>query len=89
MTKSTTANSSATVVELKPGIARQGNEAAEQPSNTATTSAYKWFRLYNDVINDPKVQRLDGETFKAWINILCLASKGGGVLPIWNCHTDG
>jgi hypothetical protein len=40
-----------------------------------------WFRLDDDVVNDPKVQSLSGELFKAWINILCLASKGGGVLP--------
>jgi len=41
----------------------------------------RWFRLYDDVLNDPKVQRLSGETFKLWINLLCIASKHGGVLP--------
>jgi hypothetical protein len=41
----------------------------------------RWFRLYDDVLNDPKVQRLSGETFKLWINVLCIASKHGGVLP--------
>lgn len=41
----------------------------------------RWFRLYDDVLNDPKVQRLDGDTFKFWINMLCIASKRGGVLP--------
>jgi hypothetical protein len=41
----------------------------------------RWFRLYDDVLNDPKVQKLDGDTFKFWINMLCIASKHGGVLP--------
>lgn len=41
----------------------------------------QWFRLYNDVVNDPKVQRLPAETFRGWINILCIASKNDGVLP--------
>lgn len=41
----------------------------------------RWFRFYDEALNDPKVQRLDGETFKAWINLLCLASQNGGKLP--------
>lgn len=41
----------------------------------------RWFRLYDDVLNDPKVQRLSGDTFKFWVNMLCIASKNGGVLP--------
>lgn len=41
----------------------------------------RWFRFYNDAVNDPKVQRLSGELFKAWVNVLCLASKNGGKLP--------
>lgn len=40
-----------------------------------------WFRLDDDVVNDPKVQRLSGDLFKAWVNLLCLASKGKGFLP--------
>lgn len=40
-----------------------------------------WFRLDDDVVNDPKVQSLPPDLFKAWINLLCLASKGKGVLP--------
>lgn len=35
----------------------------------------KWFRIYHDLVDDPKVQRLPGETFKFWINLLCLASR--------------
>lgn len=41
----------------------------------------RWFRFYDDAVNDPKVQRLPGEKFKAWVNLLCLASKNDGVLP--------
>ncbi len=42
-----------------------------------------WFRLYHDLIDDPKVQRLEGRVFKAWINLLCLASRSDprGMLP--------
>lgn len=35
----------------------------------------KWFRFYHDALDDPKVQRLPGDTFKFWINMLCLASQ--------------
>lgn len=38
----------------------------------------RWFRFYDEALNDPKVQLLSGETFKAWVNLLCLASKSGG-----------
>lgn len=38
----------------------------------------QWFRYYDDALNDPKVQKLSGDLFKAWINLLCLASKCGG-----------
>src|SRR3954469_12282928 len=40
----------------------------------------RWLRFYDDVINDPKVQKLPDDLFKAWVNILCLASKNGGVI---------
>lgn len=41
----------------------------------------RWFRMYDEALDDPKVQRLDGETFKGWVNLLCLASRNGGKLP--------
>ena len=41
----------------------------------------RWFRIYDDVLDDPKVQRLSGDLFKTWMNLLCLASKQGGILP--------
>lgn len=42
----------------------------------------RWFRFYDDVVNDPKVQRLPAPMFKLWINLLCIASKCGGTLPV-------
>lgn len=36
----------------------------------------KWFRLYGEVLNDPKVQKLHPKAFKAWISLLCLANEG-------------
>lgn len=43
----------------------------------------QWFRLYDDLLDDPKAQQLSPVLFKHWINILCLANKGSvrGVLP--------
>ena len=40
-----------------------------------------WFRFYAEALNDPKVQRLAGETFKAWVNLLCLSKAHDGTLP--------
>lgn len=40
-----------------------------------------WFRYYESALDDPKVQRLPGELFKSWVNILCLAKRHRGVLP--------
>lgn len=31
--------------------------------------------LYHGLIDNPKVQRLSGDTFKFWINLLCLANQ--------------
>ena len=41
----------------------------------------RWFRMHDEILDDPKVQRLSGEDFKGWINLLCLASKKDGKLP--------
>jgi hypothetical protein len=41
----------------------------------------RWFRFYDDALNDPKVQRLSPHLFRTWVNCLCLASKSGGRLP--------
>jgi hypothetical protein len=41
----------------------------------------RWFRVYEDLVDDPKVQRLDPSLFKALINLWCLTSANNGVLP--------
>lgn len=41
----------------------------------------RWFRFYDDALNDPKVQKLPGDLFKFWVNLLCVASKFDGKLP--------
>lgn len=43
--------------------------------------AGRWFRMYDELLDDPKVQRLEPADFKAWVNLLCLASRNGGKLP--------
>jgi len=42
-----------------------------------------WFRFYTEALDDPKVQRLPGDLFKSWVNILCIASESveRGTLP--------
>lgn len=40
-----------------------------------------WFRVYNSMVDDPKVQQLPDALFKALINLWCLASQNDGVLP--------
>lgn len=41
----------------------------------------RWFRMYDELLDDPKVQRLPAEDFRGWVNLLCLASRNGGKLP--------
>jgi hypothetical protein len=41
----------------------------------------RWFRFYDDTVNDPKVLRLSDELYRAWTILLCFASKHEGKLP--------
>jgi len=41
----------------------------------------KWFRFHADALNNPKVQRLHPEVFRAWVNILCIACEHNGAIP--------
>jgi hypothetical protein len=41
----------------------------------------RWFKFYEDSIDDPQIQKLTPELFKFWINLLCLTSKNNGFLP--------
>lgn len=40
-----------------------------------------WFRMYAEVVDDPKVQQLPDKLFKIWVNLLCIATRNGGTLP--------
>ncbi len=40
-----------------------------------------WLRLYNDVINDPKVLKLPEASRWHWVAMLCIASKYDGEIP--------
>jgi hypothetical protein len=41
----------------------------------------RWFRVYDDILDDPKVQMLSPELFRAWVNLLAVASRNAGKLP--------
>lgn len=41
----------------------------------------RWFRIYDEALDDHKVQSLSPELFRTWFNLLCVASRGDGVLP--------
>lgn len=41
----------------------------------------RWFRFYDEALDNPKVQKLSGDDFKSWVNLLCLASRNLGKLP--------
>jgi len=36
-----------------------------------------WFRMYHEMIDDPKIGTLDDSEFRLWVEILCLACKAG------------
>jgi hypothetical protein len=41
----------------------------------------RWFRLDDDIINDPKILLLPEPLRWIWISFLCIASKNGGAIP--------
>jgi len=41
----------------------------------------RWFRFYDSVLDDPKVQRLTDPLFRAWVNLMCIANRNGGRIP--------
>lgn len=38
----------------------------------------RWFRFYDDVMDDPKVQMLSDAHYRGWTTLLCFASKNDG-----------
>lgn len=49
--------------------------------HVARKSKMQWCRLYAEVIDDPKMQRLPPHIFKTCINLWCLAAQNDGKLP--------
>jgi len=43
--------------------------------------SHTWFRVYNGVLDDPKVQKLSPALFRHLINLWCLTSLNDGILP--------
>lgn len=41
----------------------------------------RWFRFYDDAINDPKILKLPEASRWHWTALLCIASKNDGFLP--------
>lgn len=41
----------------------------------------RWFRMYDEILDDPKVQKLSPDLFRLWVNTLALCSRSGGKLP--------
>jgi hypothetical protein len=41
----------------------------------------RWFKFYEDCVDDPQIQKLSPELFKSWVNLLCLTAKYDGFLP--------
>jgi hypothetical protein len=40
-----------------------------------------WWRAYNEAVNDPKLQLISDSLFRAWFNLMCVASANDGNLP--------
>lgn len=41
----------------------------------------RWWRAYDEALHDPKMLGLSDRLHRAWFNLLCVASKAGGILP--------
>jgi len=41
----------------------------------------RWWRAYDEAVDDPKLQRLPAELFRGWFNLCCITSQNGGSLP--------
>lgn len=41
----------------------------------------RWWRAYDEAVDDPKLQKLPADLFRGWFNICCINSQNGGTLP--------
>ncbi len=44
----------------------------------------RWWRAYSRARHDPKLQKLSGDLFKSWFNLVCLAGENDGIIPLDN-----
>ena len=70
-----------TVTVTSPVTSRVTSPVTSPVTPARARNKGSWFRLYECVLDDPKVQRLPAPLFKTWVNLLCAASKCGGALP--------
>jgi hypothetical protein len=54
---------------------------AALPSRVDAERLSRWFRFYDDAINDPKILKLSDKLHRVWVGMLCIASKNNGELP--------
>lgn len=41
----------------------------------------RWFRFYADAMRHPKVAKLPDQTFRLWVELLCVAAENDGRIP--------
>lgn len=41
----------------------------------------RWWRAYDEAVDDPKLQRISDKLFRGWFNVCCITSQNGGGLP--------
>lgn len=41
----------------------------------------RWWRAYDEAVDDPKLILLSDKAHRAWFNLMCIASANGGILP--------
>lgn len=41
----------------------------------------RWWRAYDEAVDDPKLGKLSDKTHRAWFNLCCITSQNGGRLP--------
>jgi hypothetical protein len=54
------------------------------PSEAKPRHLGNWFRVYQSILDDPKVRQLSAKNFRALINLWAFASQNHGALPSEN-----
>lgn len=76
----TTSSEPRVFVEFRPGMRRLIADAIESLILGPAMSE-RWFRVSDEALDDPRLQRLPASLFKFWFNVHCVASRRGGALP--------